>query len=1235
MLVRRPVLIALATAAALAQGQAQTNRYVAGDFHQHTTYTDGSHSLGFQMSMNNQFGLDWWANSEGGGGFNRFGRISGTGADPLGTNVTWAEAGITPRGNNLSGGNMWRWQSIRDYSFADVLTARSNYPTKIIIQGYEWNVPGVKLSGASVSQGHEHCSMGSIVGQFGAAPNADVVAQFEYQFDMNDNDTSADNGLGWTKSVNDNDSDAKMVEAAAWLQTNYPTTSWLVPSHPERKAAWNAAIFRRLNDAAPSVAFGFQSMPGHQKAPNRGEYASTSIGGGTYGGCGIYAAKVGGLWDSLLGEGRHYWLFASSESQDVSTNDFYPGEYQKTYAYVANDTDPQAIVDGLRSGNSFVVEGDLIDALDFRVAGAPMGSTALCRSNVVTISIQVHDPVGPNNGPVGHNMPGLRYLDVIAGLYGSAYSSSDPSYNSDSNVTTRVVARFDAVGGLPDSNGLTSIQWTDLGAGWKQMSCSFDTRGSRTYFRLRGSNLGRNVVGQTDGAGNPLLDVPGSNNITNAFDDLWFYSNPVFVNLFHTVSTGPANGTIVTTGFPTLSWFPVVGATGYTVALTFPGGNVVNYNVTDASLPLSFPLTNGAYSWTVTPYDGNGDGATSAAATFHLLRTIHTGVWKFGIIADSQWTMADDGNNPNTVAAHIIRQMNHQFIAAGVKLVVAVGDMVNFASQVNNYTRALYAQDLYNAGIGFYPTRGNHEAGHWNNFYIGSSADFRHAYPQIVPGPLASLNNNTPPDITTALIPGPDLTNNPPAAATGSPFPVGVNFSAPTAANLANDSVSYAFDYHNATFMLLDQFQSPDYYSSHIPEQQPWIDSTLAGRPVHTHAFVITHKNILGGNHKDNMFGSDLIDDPGDGYGVDFGLLSPYEQAAMVAKTNAENVFLASMQSNDVKYVISGHDHCHYNSIVTSPDQRSKVHQLIAGSASSKFYSPVPPFSANDLPVEEEGRRISYNIVTVDGPRVTIDHYADTTRDNYTGPFNFVKRSTTGYSLNGREFVVARGATYTVVADSTAEAVADGEGGYLGTAMRILGGTNASTARDQYGQPHSKAVNTGWTPAQAGNFSDTLTLWGLTGLADFGAYQTDPIVVSMAYQSGGVTDAQISSGLFCLGTLNASGGWINAVDANIGGTTIFVNGPWIAAHGLGTYGVDKATGTAWAVVNHAGHFAVTLLGLAISPPDGDGFVRLTWPTNLLPGYVLEFNPDLTTTNWVPTTNQVPANGKGFFRLAKP
>ena len=89
------------------------------------------------------------------------------------------------------------------------------------------------------------------------------------------------------------------------------------------------------------------------------------------------------------------------------------------------------------------------------------------------------------------------------------------------------------------------------------------------------------------------------------------------------------------------------------------------------------------------------------------------------------------------------------------------------------------------------------------------------------------------------------------------------------------------------------------------------------------------------------------------------------------------NTFLDSMQANNVKYVISGHDHHHYNSVVTSPDGLSKVHQLITQSDSSKFYTPGTPVSANDVPVEQDLARIGYYIFTVDGPRVTIDYYAD------------------------------------------------------------------------------------------------------------------------------------------------------------------------------------------------------------------------------------------------------------------
>jgi hypothetical protein len=82
-------LLVFAMCCAMAvQGQGQ---YVTGDFHQHTTYTDGSYTMDHMMKKNNQFGLDWWANSEHGGGWNRWGTVSGI---EIGAEVVWNNTGI-------------------------------------------------------------------------------------------------------------------------------------------------------------------------------------------------------------------------------------------------------------------------------------------------------------------------------------------------------------------------------------------------------------------------------------------------------------------------------------------------------------------------------------------------------------------------------------------------------------------------------------------------------------------------------------------------------------------------------------------------------------------------------------------------------------------------------------------------------------------------------------------------------------------------------------------------------------------------------------------------------------------------------------------------------------------------------------------------------------------------------------------------------------------------------------
>jgi hypothetical protein len=78
----------------------------------------------------------------------------------------------------------------------------------------------------------------------------------------------------------------------------------------------------------------------------------------------------------------------------------------------------------------------------------------------------------------------------------------------------------------------------------------------------------------------------------------------------------------------------------------------------------------------------------------------------------------------------------------------------------------------------------------------------------------------------------------------------------------------------------------------------------------------------------------------------------------------------------------------------------------------------------------------------------------------------------------------------------------------------------------------------------------------------------------MSFDRSAISDATLVSGGFGLATQDSAGNWTNAVANNVGGIPAFVLGAWNASYGLGTFGIDPTTNTAWAVVNHAGRFAV-------------------------------------------------------------
>jgi hypothetical protein len=516
-------------------------------------------------------------------------------------------------------------------------------------------------------------------------------------------------------------------------------------------------------------------------------------------------------------------------------------------------------------------------------------------------------------------------------------------------------------------------------------------------------------------------------------------------------------------------------------------------------------------------------------------------------MADTQWTGADDGRNPSTCAVDIINQVNRRFIEERVKLVVAVGDLADKSTdpaigKAALDTRVTYAQALYNAGIGFFPLRGNHDG------TAAAAGEFLRIFPQTRDG----LNNTTPPD---AFVATPDDGETRPVSRTGATFYRGYGFTSPSE---SLKGLSYAFRYGNATFVLLDQFTPPDGSANSIDDQQSWIAGTLKKRPPETHAFVFGHKGLITEKHVDVLFGEDPASDPA-----------------------GQDAFITALAGSGVRYYLAGHDHMHDRTVITTTDgAAAHLTQIVCASDSSKFYIPsvpskddrynLPAFGRRrQTPLGQELNTVGYYIFTVDGARVTVDYYsapvnpklaAGNSTISTTPVLSFTRRETFGYSLNGKEFLIAQGQPYTVVEDSFAR-----------TNARILSGVNGSTGRDGSGRPFVRAVDTGWVRKTYATRSDILSLWGMGD--NIAEDRADVFALSMTYDPRSLRTGKVRGSVAVLAARDGPR-WVDAVDKNLGGARQFVRGPWKPGYGLGTYGVDPDTHTAWAVINHGGDFAV-------------------------------------------------------------
>ncbi|HKY40294.1 MAG TPA: PKD domain-containing protein [Polyangiaceae bacterium] len=687
--------------------------YVAGDFHNHSTCSDGSTSMQKKIKksmdkVETPWGLDWFIQAGHGGQGSRNCTLVedaslSTPAYPFiagqGPTTTWVNSGITPQGDVSGSGanrNMWRWQSLQQFQYplVEYLNAYRNEP---LFLGLE-----------TVNPGHEHTSMSIFTGQIPAAldttplpttpgytaiGNANALAQWEYCFDRNDGDRSRGAANQWDCSVpgslnaadpNWNATAMKLIpatgpgvglrghdkgiESVKWMKELHPETSYFVPAHLERAGVfnpngnngYNIEHLRDFNNAAPRVAFGMETQPGHGASDARGEYTVLrnnfgtgvglvdSAGGTTYGGTGVYGAQVGGVWDALLGEGRNWWFFASSDWHNRgsfgpddrrTSQDFYPGEYQRNYTLVrsgAAKIRPQAVVDGLRSGNNWASSGQIIDRLAFVVctgksdaqvaqiaANAAIGNVSPEADGCATmgeklqvasgadlvVGVALRDPAGKSFSPYTFANPSLAqigvtqpldepvldHVDLIGGLVTGFKTPGAPDYSGEWPRNTNWLRADGSVADLsvvPDAAKNTSTSllrafsaggmsaWDSVtshidGSTFLTMTFRISAVTASQYVRLRGTNLPAAVPFETDASGNPLPDVhtnavdptrlripcstphsagsqfdgcpdhmttatgtdnpiAGQKAVTfdiAAWADLWFYSNPIYIEV--------------------------------------------------------------------------------------------------------------------------------------------------------------------------------------------------------------------------------------------------------------------------------------------------------------------------------------------------------------------------------------------------------------------------------------------------------------------------------------------------------------------------------------------------------------------------------------------------------------------------------------------------------------------------------------------------------------------------------
>lgn len=483
--------VTAARPAAAATGGSRGYKWLAGDHHTHTQYSyDGMYTIEQQAAGAIKHGrLDWLV--------------------------------ITDHGHAA------HEKFAVESTYADVVASRARHPELLLWQGLEWNVP----SG-------EHATLFFD----GARDEIQLLRAFERLFDSRVNNTGASSPAN----------EAKALEALGWLETALRTGSansaLFLINHPMRHGRYSPREIRAYRDAAPHIAVGMEGAPGAQNEPRaRGDYNTTPEANSwpgwqqkhypTYGGFDSMTGILGGMWDSMLAEGKGWWITTNSDGHFYNNDtiveparpgdwydlhgkypdpidsgvprrhaDFWPGQFSRTVVGAASRS-YGAVMEAIKSGRVWVSMGGLIDDLyvDAHAPGnAPVslgGRLSVRRGDDVTVTISVDLAGRPN---ANEDVPRLARLDLIRGAVTGP--AKDPDTFTAPDV--RVVESF-------TPNGRARVA---------EFHYKFRDVREPFYFRLRGTDGKRSAAGGLE----PAADT-GPNE--TPWNDLWFYANPIFVDV--------------------------------------------------------------------------------------------------------------------------------------------------------------------------------------------------------------------------------------------------------------------------------------------------------------------------------------------------------------------------------------------------------------------------------------------------------------------------------------------------------------------------------------------------------------------------------------------------------------------------------------------------------------------------------------------------------------------------------